>query len=140
MWIVLALGVVWTTVFVAVPLLFRRSIRDDLPPGALAEAVPGEAFPVQVLFTDVQPKHVTVDCVLMTQVGSRESGSPLSLRITRPDHPALDGAMTAALCELADRLAKVDVRFLVREGEPQVRIARDQTAMTFDLGTDAAAA
>ena len=73
----------------------------------------------------------------MAQVGSREAGSPFSLRINRPDHPALDGAMTRTLCDLADRLANVDLRFLVTEGEPQVRIARDQTAMTFDLGAAA---
>ena len=139
MWIVVGLGLMWATVFVAVPLLFRRNVRDDLPPELTSAAAPRDAFPVQVLFAEVLPKHVTVDCVLMAQVGSREAGSPFTLRINRPDHPALDGAMTGTLCELAERLAKVDLRFLVREGEPQVRIARNQTAMTFDLGADAAA-
>ena len=133
MWIVLALGVVWTTVFVAIPLLFRRSVRSDPPEVLMQDAGGHEVLPAQVLFAEVSAQHVTVDCVLMTRLGSRDAGSPFSLRINRPDHPALDAAMTGTLCELADRLANVDLRFLVAEGEPRVRIARDQTEVTFDL-------
>ncbi len=135
MWILLALGAAWAIVFVVVPLFFQRSSGNALPDELMAPG--GEILPVQVLFAQVADRYVTIDCVLMAEAGSREAGSPFSLRINRPDHPALDGVMTRTLCDFAERLATVDLRFAVHEGEPQVRIASEHAAMRFDL--DAAA-
>jgi hypothetical protein len=139
MQIFLVLGLVWTALFVAVPLLFKRSVRHDLLPDPSLRQLPEKIgpVPVQILFTQVFDDHMRLDCVQLTDAGAHEAGYPLTLRVARPSHPALDGAMQRTLTDLADRLAEVELRFAVRHGEPQVRIARKRTSMTFDLGAAA---
>ena len=136
---VLAVAAVWTTIFVVVPLAWRHRLRRE-EKGLHIEnrfpAAPG-SVPVQILFAEAFEDHVRVDCVQLAETQAHEAGYPLTLRIARPAHPALDGAMKRTLADLAERLAQVDLRFSVREGEPTVRIARDRTSMTFDLGAAA---
>jgi len=132
----IVLGLVWTAIFIGLPLLFKRGVRHDVLPELPRPRLPGD-IPVQILFSEVFDDHVRLDCVQLADTETHEAGYPLTLRIARPEHPALDGAMKRSLTELADRLAEVELRFAVRRGDPQVRIARDRTSMTFDLGAAA---
>jgi hypothetical protein len=136
--ILIVLVAMWVTFFVAAPMLFRFSVRNDPKDRPRTPTVGGiEPLPVQILFTDVHEDHVRLDCVQLADTDAHEAGFPLTLRIARPEHPALDAAVKRTLIELAERLAEVELRFAVHRGEPQVRIARDRTSMTLDLGTAA---
>lgn len=133
------LGALWVGIFVVVPLLWQRRPRK-VEASLATEMMPDvDVGPVavQILFAQVFPDHVRVDCMQLADTGAHEAGYPLTLRIARPEHPALDGTMTGTLAELAESLAEVELRFAVRRGDPQVRIARNRTAMTFDLGAAA---
>jgi hypothetical protein len=135
----LVLGGLWTTIFVAIPMLLQRRVRKDLSHELARPGLPENVgpIPVQILFADVAQDHVRLDCVLLADTSAHEAGYPLTLRIARPAHPAVDGAMKRALAALAERLAEVDVRFGVRNGEPQISIERGRTSVTFDLDTAA---